>query len=285
MGYEISEYHEYIDYPDAPIELPAINLADEITLPSLRDGGVDATLTKREVFFKAASSGRLKVVKRLVAQGVNPRTEISIAMRAAAQNGRLETVRFLLPLTNPKAACSQALNLAAENGHLKIVKLLLPASDLQADEFSALRYAASNGHLDIVKLLLPVSDPKADGSRPLRYAAKNGHLGIVKLLLPLSDPKARGFWALRHAASNGHLEIVEFLLPHSDYAKALVFLGFISSPGCDILLSCLPQPFVKQFVADNPSLSLPRASALLASQHLRRRNTGSGLPPRQRLRS
>ena len=64
----------------------------------------------------------------------------------------------------PKAYASYALRLAANNGHLEIVKLLLPVSNPKALNSLALQYAAANGHLEIVKLLIPVSDPKADDS-------------------------------------------------------------------------------------------------------------------------
>lgn len=90
---------------------------------------------------------------------------------------------------NPKTEKSEALRWAAGNGHLEIVKELIPVSDPKADESEALRLAAKNGHLEIVKELIPVSDPKAYKSWALRWAAENGHLEVVKELIPVSDPE------------------------------------------------------------------------------------------------
>ncbi len=134
--------------------------------------------------------------------------------------------------------------------------------------------AALGGRVNDVKQLLEAgADPKANDSRALRMSARNGHLEMVKLLLPVSDPEADDSLALRWAAENGHLEIVELLLPHSDHAKPLNDQGFVASSGCDLLLSCLPSPLAKKFMADNPSLNLPRTIAMLAARGLSSRNS------------
>jgi len=63
-------------------------------------------------------------------------------------------------MSDPKSLGSYALRWAANNGHLEIVKLLIPVSDPKALDSNALRCAATKGHLEIVKLLIPVSDPE-----------------------------------------------------------------------------------------------------------------------------
>ncbi len=196
-------------------------------------------------------------------------TKLNNALHKAAGNGHLDEVKRLLETgAAPVANDYLALRLAAGNGHLEIVKLLLPASDPKADDSLALQWAAMNGHLEVVKLLLPVSDPRANNSSALRWSAMNGHLEVAKLLLPVSDPRANNSSALRRAVESGHLEIVKLLLPFSNYAHMLKDPDFIQSPGCDLLLSCLPGSFIKQFMVDNPTLSLPRTTAMLAAQAL-----------------
>lgn len=82
-----------------------------------------------------------------------------------------------------------ALMLAAENGHVECVELLIPISDPLAEyeDSNPLTTAAFNGHADCVKLLIPVSDPKSGNNGALQWAALNGHVECVKLLIPVSD--------------------------------------------------------------------------------------------------
>ncbi len=80
---------------------------------------------------KAAGSGCLDTVKRLLVKDVDPKENISKPLHAAAMNGHLEVVRLLLSLADPEAFESWALQAAAESGHLEIVKLLLPVSGLK----------------------------------------------------------------------------------------------------------------------------------------------------------
>ncbi len=179
-----------------------------------------------------------------------------------------------------------ALSEAARNGLLDEAKHLLEAgADPKAGNSYALRCAASAGHLEIVKLLLPVSDTKADDSLALQYAAQNGHLQIVKLLLPVSDPKSFGSSALRYAAGNGYTEIVKLLLPSSDITKIMLDSIFIQTSACDFILSCLSLAKVKEFLATHPSLVLPRARALLASDGLQQRPATSRKVATQRHRA
>ncbi len=162
---------------------------------------------------------------------------------------------------------------AARNGHIKVVKQLLDeGADPRFGNSRSLWAAATSGHLEVVKLLLPVTDPRANNSWSLRRAAENGHLEIVRLLLPVSDPKAADSLALRFAAKNGHLEIIKLLLPLSDVDKVMLDPGNIRADVCDLLLSCLPLPRVKEFVATHPSLDLPHSHAMLGAENLRNRS-------------
>ena len=85
--------------------------------------------------------------------------DLNIALAKAAESGHLDEIKRLLEAgADPKHNASEVLQWAAESGHLEIVKLLLPVSDPRASDSLALRWAAENGHLEIVKLLLPHSD-------------------------------------------------------------------------------------------------------------------------------
>ena len=50
--------------------------------------------------------------------------ENNISLQRAAENGDLECVKLLLPVSDPKAMNSYALRWAAENGHVECVELL-----------------------------------------------------------------------------------------------------------------------------------------------------------------
>ena len=72
-----------------------------------------------------------KVIKRLIEEGANPKTNDSCALRWAASNGHTEIVKMLIPVSDPKAYDSVALRLAALNGHTEIVKMLKKAIEIE----------------------------------------------------------------------------------------------------------------------------------------------------------
>lgn len=76
----------------------------------------------------------------------------------ASQNGDVDEVKRLIPVSNPKSYNSDPLRSAAYKGYLEIVQLLIPVSDPTANDNSALFWAARNEHTECVKLLIPVSD-------------------------------------------------------------------------------------------------------------------------------
>jgi ankyrin repeat protein len=120
------------------------------------------------------------------------------ALRAAAYNGNLVTVRKLLDEAVDPNVCDQwgrtALSLAAKQGHIQVVKALLaggawvdPHEDYDTHE-TPLAAAAENGHAPIVEILI------AAGANPMLhvgvtqataeyYARINGHTDIFKYLL------------------------------------------------------------------------------------------------------
>lgn len=106
---------------------------------------------------------------------------------------------------------------AAQQGRIQEVINLIPVSDPKATDSEALLSAVLNGYIDIVKLLLPVSDPKANYSSILRWAVYYGREEMVKLLIPVSDAKAKNSYALWVATEYNKTECIKLLLPVSDY--------------------------------------------------------------------
>lgn len=82
-----------------------------------------------------------------------------MALQWAAENGHLDCVNALIPVSDPKGDDGLALYMAAENGHLDCVKALIPVSDLAAQNHDAVRSAATRGHVDCVAALLTAYPP------------------------------------------------------------------------------------------------------------------------------
>lgn len=113
---------------------------------------------------------------------------------------------------------------AAQDGNIEEVRRLLPISDPKNNESLALQVAASYGHTECVKLLIPVSDPKANDSTALGWAGRYGSTECLKLLIPVSNTKANDSVALRAAVLNGHTQCVDALYGVSDVHAALKHL-------------------------------------------------------------
>jgi hypothetical protein len=100
----------------------------------------------------------VKVIRRLIKEGADPKSDNACALSWAAQNGHLEIIKLLIKKgVNPKARNSYALQLAARHDQIEVVKLLLPLSNPKADISLALRLALQYRHFEICKLLIPVS--------------------------------------------------------------------------------------------------------------------------------
>ena len=93
------------------------------------------------VLLEAASHGILKMVKKMIKVGVDPKNEIFWSQEIQG--------------SDPLDFNSLALLHAARNGHLDVVKYLRPLSD---NDLGALKGAIFHGHLDIVKYLIVFID-------------------------------------------------------------------------------------------------------------------------------
>ncbi len=197
--------------------------------------------------------------------------DLNEGLIAAAEIGdQASVVSMLARGADPKAGDSWALCSAAEEGHLEVVKLLLPLSNLHVRNGLALELASANGHCEVARLLLPESFCAASYTA-LKLAVDNGHRKVIDLIL--QNQVTIGHLALQVAAREGDAEMIRLLLPHSDVEAILADTDFIHGSGCDLLLTCLPRPRASEFVESHPRLDLPRARAMLAAYSLRQRPT------------
>ena len=147
----------------------------------------------------------------------------------AAQNGQLETVKWLIEngcstideTNNENNSC---LLLAAQNGHLETVKWLIEngCSTNEKNDLgdSCLILAAQNGHLETVKWLIEygcsIHEKNTKGYSCLLCAARKGHLETVKLLIDhgcsINETTNENDSCLLLAAGQGHLETVKWLV-------------------------------------------------------------------------
>ena len=163
-----------------------------------------------EVVHDAINARREAVIEALIPI-LSPDDRV-FALALAAEEGVLDVVRRLIPLTEPRSKNSMALVCAARGGHKDIVELLLPVSDALADHSAALFEASRSGHAEVVKILIPHSDPRDGESRALRQAVQEGNLRVVKLLLPVSSSILTATRIFPAAAAQGALGVVKLML-------------------------------------------------------------------------
>ncbi|XGB23551.1 ankyrin repeat domain-containing protein [Streptomyces sp. II-2-2-2] len=187
-----------------------IETADVFAITKIVCESADSARLAWQVVHDAINANREEVIEVLIPMlSSNDRV---FALALAAEEGLLNVVRKLVPLTEPRAKNSMALVCAARAGHREAVKLLLPVSDALAEHSAALYEASACGHADVVKLLIPHSDPYDKDSRALAKAAHEGHLRVVKLLLPVSSSIICATQIFPTVAGHGATEVVKLML-------------------------------------------------------------------------
>lgn len=165
-------------------------------------------------------------------------TDYGAALIAAAENGKLEVVKYLvefkanfLPeekhngvpiykaLVNrgDNTDANEALINAAAKGRLGVVKYLIEqGADVHAQYDMAIMRASRGGYLEIVRHLVEKGGANLyayHSVMSLPLAALHGYFEVVEYLVEQgADWKAKGGAALIWAAHNDHFKIVEYLL-------------------------------------------------------------------------
>uniref|UniRef100_A0A8R1TVW6 ANK_REP_REGION domain-containing protein n=1 Tax=Onchocerca volvulus TaxID=6282 RepID=A0A8R1TVW6_ONCVO len=186
----------------------------------------------------AACGGFKDVVELLVRNDAHLDIGANTPLMEAAQEGHLDTVRFILnemrsldlPIDATTTANSNtALTYAAENGHLDVCAALIEFGaniDHQAENGrTALMKAAKNGNYSVIQFLLmrgaKVNEISTDNdASALFLACAHGHWEIVRLLLDHgADPShvfKDGVTCMIEASRNGHTRVAETLLNWHD---------------------------------------------------------------------
>ncbi|XP_067012508.1 protein TANC2 isoform X2 [Anabrus simplex] len=187
----------------------------------------------------AARNGRLNVVGYLLACDWvlrSPEQEVELgeaaqqALVAAAAQGHVEIVEYLLDMAEVKADASDsltgetALTVAAANGcHAACTALLVRGASISAvnrKEMSPLLLAVKEGHWAVAERLLqhhaPLEQCDPVGRSPLMLAAAEGHVGLIELLLDKGACMLRqdreGLTALGWACLRGRVQATQCLL-------------------------------------------------------------------------
>ena len=209
--------------------------------------------TKNTPLLVAAYLGHIEVVKKVVSKNqgafqmfkslvikkdddpINVKDEDGMsALTWAAQNGHLETVRYLLcqrniDVNSRDSLLQTPLIRATRYGHVEVVKLLLSRRDVVADARAdrwetALTHAASQWQTSIAQLLIDRNDININnkdrfGETPLYNAARYGSLAIFRALierpgieLDFSDSRTS---VLSAAAQGGNEEIFQTVIQHA----------------------------------------------------------------------
>jgi hypothetical protein len=154
---------------------------------------VSAKKKVNDALLEAAASGDLDALRKALKEGGQAHWEGSCALRRAAEEGHVECVRLLIPLSDPMASSCAALRRAAENDHVECVRLLIPVSDASAGDCYALRWAASEGYVECVRLLLPESGALALKGGVLSFsslARGNGHMEVAGMIEAFIEARA-----------------------------------------------------------------------------------------------
>jgi hypothetical protein len=173
---------------------------------------------QNQIMKYAAGVGNIDLIEKMLKQRAS---ELTSAISAAAEEGHLETVKFLI---KKGALPKQAALTASYNGHINIIKYLIK-KNYPIDKELIMIEATIGGYRDIVEYLIEQGEKNFDTA--LLYSAEGGHIDILKLLI---QNGARNFNdALLRASSNGHLDIVKYLVELGevyDLDKALRYSAF-----------------------------------------------------------
>ncbi len=189
--------------------------------------GIDLTYnnTGKNALFYAISHERVKIVKFLLDNGLDPNEGISFygePLVVAAKIGNLSIAKLLAKKgANVNARAGHALTEAARKGHLSIFRYLIEAGakiyaiDDYYIDFNPLidTVGYNKGYLPIVEYIIENNlIPIRFISRALVHAADNNHLEIVKYMVRKCDVSIQSKIAVCYRAKfHKNQEIIDFM--------------------------------------------------------------------------
>jgi len=188
--------------------------------------------------FRAASSGNISIVERLLEMGVSSSVLINgfSAVHISIKKNNLEVVKRLmdhdsslaLSTTADGRTCSM---LASFEGHLDILKFLCnqinnDIEKLDREGNDALHYSCWGGHIECAKYLIEekgflVTRENREGMVPMQYACAGNHSNLVKYLSDIADSEQNrsshqrsvtGMSSIHRAAMHGAIDTIRILL-------------------------------------------------------------------------
>ncbi len=183
---------------------------------------------------KAAGSGRLAVVEKVLGLGADPRHANNVgrdALISASSKGFESVARMLIDRgADPSIKDSEgwgALSIASYNGHSSVVSLL--AGQSSADELDdALLVASFSGDAEVIDTLLNqganINARSPENKTPLMIAAEGGKLEIVRVFLQnQANPYAvdgENLTAANLAEREGFPEVKDLILTPDNWGSS-----------------------------------------------------------------
>ena len=137
--------------------------------------------------FKTIKEGTLDEIKKIFAQGFDPKFNHDFILSLAASRGHLVLIEFLVETHGLDVNCwdDSPLRHAAGEGHLEVVEYLVrKGANVSAEDYKAMHWAVWRGRNRVVKFMLSLGvDTKTLTSGDLTMVCCAGHLDMAKLLV------------------------------------------------------------------------------------------------------
>lgn len=219
-------------------EIACIN--NNINIAKLIYEKKDITVIKNNIFKWACYHGSFDSVKWLFENfNINTTSSQNFSFKWSCYFGYLEQAKYIYNVTpNLNIHCDgdYPLRSACQNGKLETVKWLLSLDDFNLNVYNGycFRYACRNGHRDIVMLLMNYNLELTliDLNFCFRNACRNGDIEIAKILLNMNKDiniKSYNNYALKYSYMEGHYEITEWLINMHEKDIDYNFINMVSS--------------------------------------------------------